>query len=292
MAEYIINAKTLAEIAKAIRSKTYSQARIKPSAFAAEIETIKVGEIPEGMVKPYGTLYLSREGDFDVTNYARVTTRNMILSTEWLQYLSGVCYGVQLDEHGNDLVTDEIVLAAYEGSMPISSIAQKAFKANDQITGVTIPEGYTLIRSEAFAECAWLAYVQLPRTLTSIEDSVFKDCAWLKSIALPPKLTEISSRTFSGCKRLTDVIIPEGVTAIGEEAFASCTSLPILNLPASLDSIGKNAFSGSAVSRIYYQGSWEGWRTMTLEENWHGNVVTELYYRDSSGRYCYHYLGS
>jgi hypothetical protein len=216
----------------------------------------------------------------------------MIRSTEWLKYLSGVCYGVQLDEHGNDLVTGEIVLAAHEGSMPILTIAQSAFKANDQITGVTIPEGYTSISMEAFAECAWLVYAQLPRTLTGIGVSVFKDCAQLKSIALPPKLTEISSRTFSGCKRLTDVIIPEGVTAIGEEAFAGCTSLPILNLPMSIDSIGKNAFSGSAVSRLYYQGSWDGWRTMTLEENWHGNVVTELYCRDSSGRYCYHYIGS
>lgn len=277
MADRLIKSETLQDIADAIRSKTHGTNSIKPSAFASEIAKIEIGEIPEGFVKPSGTLTISREGVFDVTNYANVKTRNMIPSTPGMNYLSGSCYG------DNDSGHEEIVLAAYEGSMPITSVGHAAFENNGNIRSVIIPDGYGYIYERAFKGCDYLSYVQLPKTLIHLGESAFESCTRLESFAIPPNIPEITKYTFRGCTDLRSVIIPEGVTRIGEEAFYNCSSLHSIYLPFSIEEIGANAFAGTNISAIYTAGNPGRWGSVVLGENWNGGTIKTVYYQAASG---------
>ena len=277
MADRLIKSETLQDIADAIRSKTLSANSIKPSAFASEIAKIEIGEIPEGYIKPSGRVTLSIEGTFDITRYAEVVTRNMIPSTPGMKYLSGCCYG------DNDSGNEEIVLAAFEGSMPITSVGPHAFENKGDIRSVIIPDGYGYIYERAFKGCDYLSYVQLPKTLIHLGESAFESCTRLESFAIPPNVPEICSYTFRGCTNLRSVIIPEGVTRIGAEAFYNCSSLHSIYLPYSIEGIGANAFAGTNISAIYTAGDTARWGSVVLGENWNGGTIKTVYYQAASG---------
>lgn len=88
---------------------------------------------------------------------------------------------------------------------------------------VTIPEGYTTIKGEAF-----------------------KNCYGLKSITIPGSVTEINYNAFDGCKNLTSVTFADGSAdlSFGIKVFLNCTSLNNLTLPARLSNAGYGSFQG------------------------------------------------
>lgn len=261
MADRLIKSETLQDIADAIRTKTGSEDAIKTSDFATKIASI---------IKPSGHIVISTEGVHDVTPYAEVVTTNMIPSTPGVRYLANACVGI------GTATETEIVLAHFEGSMPISFISHDAFAGNTDITSVIIPEGYTVVDDSAFKDCTALSYVQLPKTLASIASNVFEGCTELRSIALPHKST-ISSKLFSGCTSLSNVLVPEGVNYIGKEAFYNCISLKCLCLPSTITSIGENAFLKSAVITIYFAGSAAQWDAISFGTQWHGGKVQDVW---------------
>ena len=83
-------------------------------------------------------------------------------------------------------------------------IGEEAFRDNDAVTGVLLPEGAHAIGDYAFADCDAL-------TLAFIPDGV----------------TQISDTAFSGCPKLT-ILCRAGSAA---EAFAVANSLPVLLVP-------------------------------------------------------------
>lgn len=88
---------------------------------------------------------------------------------------------------------------------------------------VTIPEGYTTIKGEAF-----------------------KNCYGLKSITIPGSVTEINYNAFDGCKDLAAVTFADGEKALsfGNQVFYNCTALSNLALPTRTSSIGAGIFQG------------------------------------------------
>lgn len=139
---------------------------------------------------------------------------------------------------------------------------------------VIVPEGVSIIASDAFKDATNLQKLYLPSTLRYIGESVFYHCPKLKEIHLgslesylnvkfdsilsypvkfyengklitsytfPEGTKKIPDHIFAGMGSLTEVTIPEGVTEIGSYTF-SYSGLKKLTLPSTLTTIGSYAF--------------------------------------------------
>lgn len=118
---------------------------------------------------------------------------------------------------------------------------------------IVIPEtidGYTVtsIGSEAFRGNNRLREIVLPDTLTAIEDYAFADCPRLLSIAIPENVTIIGKNAFENDSRLAEVIVATeaALESIGERAFAYCGTLQRFDIPDNLQEITGSAFYGAS----------------------------------------------
>lgn len=104
-----------------------------------------------------------------------------------------------------------------------SNVLKKLAGAEGIDLTVTIPEGYTTIKGEAF-----------------------KNCYGLKSITIPGSVTAINYNAFDGCKDLAAVTFADGEKALsfGNQVFYNCTALSNLALPTRTSSIGAGIFQG------------------------------------------------
>ena len=124
---------------------------------------------------------------------------------------------------------DIVIPEEYKG-MPVTSIAEEAFKECDKIKSVTIPGSVVDIGDSAFEDCRSLKAVTLPKSIKKIGNSVFYGCSDLTSITIPDSVTSIGEHAFSCCFALTSVTIPDSVTSIGEWAFSGCSSLTSISV--------------------------------------------------------------
>lgn len=95
-------------------------------------------------------------------------------------------------------------------------------------------------------------------------------CAGAKTgvFRIPQSVTAINAVAFNGCVELTEVIIPENVPQIYSQTFENCVNLRIVHIPQSIQSIFGYAFDGCySLEYIYYQGNWEQWNAMTVDES-------------------------
>ena len=78
--------------------------------------------------------------------------------------------------------------------------------------------------------------------------------------------TGIGEAAFMNCTYLTRVTIPDSIIRIGRDAFYSCSNLESITIPSSVNSIGYWAFEGcSSLTGIVYEGTGEGWLSLTAE---------------------------
>ena len=137
---------------------------------------------------------------------------------------------------------------------------------------VSIPDGVTTLRVNAFFGCASLEEVEIPDSVTMIYDHAFARTKSLKTIELPAGLTATSYGMFSGsglesitlpdgmiglsrdtfldCKYLTTVVMPDSMEIFGEYCFARCTSLKSLELPKNTRVVEYGAFDSSGLEQI------------------------------------------
>lgn len=162
--------------------------------------------------------------------------------------------------------TDVVIPSKIDG-VTVTKIGQYAFKNNETITSVKIPNTVTEIQPGAFSGCTSLEKVILPyslinlgayafwgcSSLVSIEipDSVntigydeFAGCSSLESVSLPSKLTGISSGTFRNCVNLKEITIPDSATYIADAAFTGCHKLTNVTIGSGVKSIGFHTFGG------------------------------------------------
>ena len=146
-------------------------------------------------------------------------------------------------------------------------IEEGAFKDNDSIVSVTIPQTVGTVGKSAFAECSNLEEVTLARGVMSIEDNAFENCTSLATIVIPQNMKTIGNSAFAGCMGLVSVSFKEGIETIGNNAFENCASITSILFPESLTAIGEKAFSGcsgltslscSANIETYGEGAFEG----------------------------------
>ena len=118
---------------------------------------------------------------------------------------------------------DNVAFLKNAGGLPkLTVLGEGAFKANEELTSCTVPEGIVEIGEEAFHDCAALEELSLPATVKLIGARAFLFCRSLKSVAIPSSVAEIGWRAFRGCSSLATVTVPASCT-LGGDAFPSST---------------------------------------------------------------------
>ena len=128
----------------------------------------------------------------------------------------------------------------------ITTIGEGAFKDNDALKEVILPQKVTFVGKEAFASVSQLETIKLPNTVSAIGEGVFSGCTALKEVVLPENesFTKIPKKAFEDCKSLKTIQLPNTIDEIGILAFADA-GLTQVTLPQNLITISQQAFVGN-----------------------------------------------
>ena len=97
-----------------------------------------------------------------------------------------------------------------------------------KVTTLTIPDGITEIKNDAFYGFAGITDIQFNQ------------------------VTTIGNSAFHGCHGLTSITLPEGVTSIGQYGICYCSHLQSISIPASASSLGNSmVVANPALTDIY-----------------------------------------
>lgn len=136
-----------------------------------------------------------------------------------------------------------IVPNRYNGKS-VTSVGEAAFRDNDRITQVDLPNGIASVGAQAFYRCRYLVSVNLTKRLTSIGNYAFFDCSRLTSYGDITNVTSIPDGLFLGCKKLSAIALSESATSVGAQAFGDCELIKEMTLPAGVRAIGNGLFDG------------------------------------------------
>lgn len=155
-----------------------------------------------------------------------------------------------------------IIIPETLGGKPVEEIGEDAFKGNNDIIEVVMPDTVITIGRGAFRECRYLAKVTLGQKVEVIGGSAFYQTALetvtfpdtvnviggdafcgsaLKEVTIPPLVTEIKNGAFAVTK-LETVTIPGTVKTIEDQAFQDCRDLKIVKIEEGTEIIGDSAF--------------------------------------------------
>ena len=156
-----------------------------------------------------------------------------------------------------------------------------AFKDNDMITGVTIPEGYTDIGTEAFSGCTALKKAVIPGSVNIISTSAFLGCTALDTVDFAEDTASsltINAGAFANCTSLTAIKLPARFSSTRYNFLYGCDALTSITLKegaqnfAASDNILYNVSGDTAVMVTYPGGKTETEFTIPAEIN--GKAVT------------------
>ncbi len=98
-----------------------------------------------------------------------------------------------------------IIVQAQKDGMPVTSVGEMAFRNNERITCIVLPETLKVVGSSAFAYCKNLETVVFKGNVTQINNSAFRYCTDLEEITLPASVSVIAESAFSHCTSLTKI---------------------------------------------------------------------------------------
>lgn len=160
-------------------------------------------------------------------------------------------YEYQLNEEGKCEIVSytpasvaivDVVLPTTLDNRDVVGVAAEAFKAENSIKSIKIPDTYTYISDYAFYDCDSLLSVTVEGTnLADIGMGAFEGCSVLTTVSIPSSVETISNFAFKDCEALTSIDV-SGATVIGEGAFFGCYALSSIVLSDNISSISKTAF--------------------------------------------------
>lgn len=202
-----------------------------------------------------------------------------------------------------------VVVPAELGGCPVVAIGNSAFKNNQTITSVTLPDsmetigeyafwdcrkletvnipvGVITIGDFAFYRCESLKAVTIPNTVTAIGDYAFQMCWSLESITIPGSVKQMYEGVFADCINLRTVVLEEGVTAICTGMFAACKALQSITIPKSVTAIHYIAFAScDSLTDIYYQGDIAVWKSIHIDADNSGLKNAKIHYAEHTHSY-------
>ncbi len=156
-----------------------------------------------------------------------------------------------------------------------------AFKDNEQITSVTIPEGYTDIGTEAFSGCVALTKAEIPGSVSMISTSAFLNCTSLSEVDFAADTAAsltINMGAFANCTSLTSVKLPARLSSTRYNFLYGCDALTTITVKdgaqkfAAEDNILYNVGGDDAVMVAYPGGKTE--TEFTIPADIDGKTVT------------------
>ena len=132
----------------------------------------------------------------------------------------------------------------------VTSIKERAFESQREITYISIPQSVTSIKEHTFNNCTNLTSVIIPNSVTTIGVEAFYGCTSLSYILIPNSVTSIDNGAFMRCTNLSSFTIPNSVITIGTNVFNYCSSLASIIIPNSVMSIGNNIFGSCNLASI------------------------------------------
>ncbi len=171
--------------------------------------------------------------------------------------------------------------AEFSGTTYTITEVGSAFKDNDTITGVTIPEGYTDIGTEAFSGCTTLKKAVIPGSVDTISSSAFLGCTALDTVNFEDDTASsltINAGAFANCTSLTAIELPARFSSTRYNFLYGCNALTSITLKdgaqnfAVSDNILYNVSGADAVMVVYPGGKIETEFTIPAEIN--GKAVT------------------
>ena len=133
----------------------------------------------------------------------------------------------------------------------------------------TIPDGVTVIGSEAFAYCKNLTDIVIPDSVTSIGSCAFFKCNGLTNITIPNSVTDIGGSAFERCSALKSVTLGSGVTGIGSYAFCECISLTSVTIGGGVTTIGIGVFYDCRkLTSIRFDDAIAKWKSISFDIDW------------------------
>ncbi len=201
----------------------------------------------------YGYFFVGWYYDPEFKNRVTLPTRfekDTVLYGGWHTYVT-----YELDELTDSYAVSGVVLPfttveilpEYNGKK-VTTIKEKAFKGNESIINLVLPDSITTIEDNAFSNMTNLETINLPDSLTSIGKNIFtgstkiaydnhsglkyidnwlvdaKDCT-IQNVILKPETIGIFSEAFKNCYDIIQVTIPAHLWYLGENVFECNTSL-------------------------------------------------------------------
>ena len=115
--------------------------------------------------------------------------------------------------YSGDLVIPETV--PYNGKdYTVASASATAFKGNEAITSIQLPNSINKFIKGQFSKCTNLRKVNIPTGVTAFPGNVFEYCSSLDSIVIPANITSIIGSQFNGCTGLKYIEFAEAETEI------------------------------------------------------------------------------
>lgn len=234
----------LTNIANAIRNKNKETVSYKPSEMASAIQGIQTG------IEPTGTLDITENGTYDVTEYANA---NVNVPTGGGTVEKGLVINAY---DSNGFPTDVSIvgmneipaLYLYDSGYTKTIGGQRYASYLSKVKNWTLPNNLRTISQYAFYNCT-LNLTELPDTLTSIQEYAFYGNSSLKLNKLPKDLNiyqttgRINQYTFYNCMNLQIKELNQYVKYIDQYAFYGCQNLTELTLlHTSIGMIGASSF--------------------------------------------------
>lgn len=166
-------------------------------------------------------------------------------------------------------------------SYTVNGIASNAFKNNQNVASITIPESVTSIGSGAFDGCSAIKelVIEDATSTLSLANSQFSDCPLktvyvgrnlsydtfrnsyapfyentsMAAVAFGDNVTDIPYSMFFGCSGLTSITIPETITTIASGAFYRCSGIKELVIEDATTtlSLATSQFSNCPLESVY-----------------------------------------
>ncbi len=156
--------------------------------------------------------------------------------------------------------------AEFSGTKYTITDVGSAFKDNELITGVTIPEGYTYIDTDAFSGCTALKKVDIPGSVSTIAASAFFSCPVLSEVNFADDTASsltINNEAFANCDSLTSIELPARFSSTRYNFLYGCDNLTSITVKegaqsfAAVDNILYNVSGDDAVMVAYPGGKTE-----------------------------------
>ena len=148
----------------------------------------------------------------------------------------------QVDVYSN-VFQETAWLKARQAENPLVIVDGTLIDATTTVGDVVIPDGVTIIASQAFSMNQNVTSVIVPATVKNIWDETFYYCQNLKTVELL------------------------GVEYIGPNTFYTCKSMESIRLSRNLREIGEDAFSALEQKvTVYYGGTKEKWQQVNIPD--------------------------